>query len=453
MVAIITTEFKQELIKQLIADVGDSDQRYYIGIGKAEDWNLTDTPDIPFDTQREIRNARLSLQSIKAAETVSFVVPRSNWSAGTIYTSWSDNIAGYPTPTYYVLNDLNEVYICIRRAINANGIGQPSTVKPANTSGNPFTTADGYVWKYLYSISAINASNFLTANFMPVRFVENADSSSPLVDVQQKNIQDNAVPGQVSGVTITSGGSGYVTAPTVTIVGDGTGAQAVATISSGVVTRILMANDSDALGSGYTYANIVLTGGTPAIAASARPVLSPRNGFGADPRVDLKSTAIMFNTKTSGEETGDFIIDNDFRQIVLLKNPKTYLDSDFTANTGLALRTLELSSITNQFTVDRTVQGVISTARAYIDKIDGSTLYVHQNETTGFRSFSEGEVINEIDGSGFGILDSAGVDSDGNAFGNAEFDPFSGSVIYIDNRAAVTRSTEQTEDIKAVIQF
>ena len=49
----------------------------------------------------------------------------------------------------------------------------------------------------------------------------------------------------------------------------------------------------------------------------------------------------MFNAKPDGTEDGDFIVGNDFRQIGLIKNPKMHRDSDFTAETGIALPYLQ----------------------------------------------------------------------------------------------------------------
>lgn len=58
----------------------------------------------------------------------------------------------------------------------------------------------------------------------------------------------NTISGFVIGATITNGGSGYTSAPSVTITGSGTGATATATISGGVVTGISI----NSAGSGYT---------------------------------------------------------------------------------------------------------------------------------------------------------------------------------------------------------
>jgi len=455
MVAIITEQFKKQIVQDLFDDVADSAERYFIGIGRSEQWDSSDTAPTPIQSLRDVRNARLSLQSVKSAEDVSFVVPRNNWTSGTIYNAWDDSQAGYPTPSYYVFTDTNSVYVCLQQGKNAAGTVVPSTVQPTGSSLLPFTTADGYVWKFLFTLSALNASKFLTANFFPVRLVTSTDSSSPAIDVEQKNVQDNAVAGQVSSIAITAPGTGYSTAPTVSIVGDGSGAAASATVSGGGVVKIEMDNDSSALGVGYTRAEVVLSGGGFSTAASARAILSPPNGFGADARDDLRSTSIMFNSKPSGNEGGDFITSNDFRQIVLMKGVLDSSGAAFTGGTGNMLRALSLGDVNTAFTADKTIEGGTSGARAVVDAYDAAEtkVFYHQNEETGFAAFTEGETLTEVDGSGDGTLDSAGADSDSLAYIVPEADAFSGTILYIDNRAAVSRSDDQTEDVKAVIRF
>ena len=45
----------------------------------------------------------------------------------------------------------------------------------------------------------------------------------------------------------------------------------------------------------------------------------------------------------------------------------------------------------------------------------------------------------------------AGVDADSDAFTRDDVDKTSGEILYIENRAPVTRAANQTEDIKVVI--
>jgi hypothetical protein len=92
----------------------------------------------------------------------------------------------------------------------------------------------------------------------------------------------NTIVGFVIGATITNGGSGYTSAPTVTISGNGTGAAATATLTDGVVTGINVTS----AGSGYT------TGATITIAPPVIPF-----------RVEYSSgtiTATYANAPTAG---------------------------------------------------------------------------------------------------------------------------------------------------------
>lgn len=455
MAAIITDKAKKIILETFLSDEVDSaGTNYYIAIGKSEEWDSADTPVAPVNSLREVREFRHGIQSMKAVTASSFVAPRNSWTSGAIYSPWRDNQVGYPTNPYYVVNQNNQVYVCIEQGRNALGQAALSTVEPSGTSSSAFKTADNYVWKFLYSIGAADANNFLAAGWIPVKLVGATSGSSPVSDIEQKAIQDSAEAGQLTGAIITAAGSGYSSAPTITVIGDGTGARLEATISGGALTRITLAESAGApiIGSGYTCADILFSGGG-GTGAAARAVIHP-TGFGADPRDDLKSTAIMFNTKPSGTEGGDFLVDQDFRQIGLIRNPKVPVtDSDFTAATGNALRYLVLASVATGFTSDNIIVGGTSGARAYVDNFDSDTIYYHQSIVTGFRPFTEGESITEVNGAGSGVLQSAGVDADSDAFTLAEVDKYTGDVLYIDNRAAVTRSSAQTEDIKIIIQL
>lgn len=456
MVAIITDTFKRLILDNIYDNVVDSNNTYYIGIGRSEAWNNTDTPPVPNNSLKDIRDFRLSMQSVKNAEAVEYVIPRYNWSSGTIYSGYDDNTTGYPTNAYYVFTDENAVYMCIQQSRDANGNASASTIQPTGTLTYPYESADGYVWKYLYTISALTATKFVSANYIPAQFVTSVDSASSALAIEQKSIQDGAKPGQITAIAITAGGTGYTSNPSVLITGNGSKvASASATISNGSVVKVEM-DDSDqskALGLGYDYASVTFSGGG-GTGASARPILSSKGGLGADPRSDLRATALMFNTQIAGAEGNEFIVSNDFRQIAIIKNPKVPgTDSDFQAQVGGALRKLKFSTVANTFSEDNTLLGTVSGAKGLVDAQDSSVVLFHQTELTGFIPFIEGETITETDGVGEGILDSAGFDADTNAFSTLKVNNLSGEIIYLDNRAAIERADEQTEDIKVIIQL
>lgn len=454
--AIITNRFKKQVIASIISDLRDSaSNQYFVGIGRSEDWNDSDIAPSAVNCLREERDFRLSLQSIKTISDVSMVVPRNNWSSGTVYSAYRDNITGYPTQPYYIMNENNQVYICLQQAKDVSGTALTSTVQPTgNTSGTPFQTADNYIWKFLYSISAVDASKFISANYIPVKFQGATDSDSQAADIEQLAVQNAAVAGQIIGYTIDSAGSQYTSAPVITVTGNGVGAKATATISGQQVSKIELQDSSGAFtfGRDYDYAKVTISGGSPKKPAKIRPVFAPPLGIGGDPRDDLRASSVMFNVKPDGIEGGDFIINNDFRQVGILKN---VLDSAsgtlFTEATGIALKKLPITAGEgDNFTLDNTFRGNTSTAIGIIDKLDSSNIWYHQTETTGFLDFNSSETITEYGTDG----NTTGVTSDTTgSYIAPDFLNTSGDVLHIDNRSSVTRSSASTEDIKIVIQI
>ena len=462
MAAIITDKLKNLVVDLIKANDSDASNKYYAAIGRSEAWNDSDVSPTPLRTKSEENDFRNSMQSMKLIADVSLVIPRYNWSTGTFYSAYDDTQVGQPTNAYYVVNANQQVYMVLRASVSATGTAVASTVEPTgNTTGTPFKTSDGYVWKFMYSISATDANKFQSANFIPVKSIPFTNVNSSVAEVEQKAVQDAAVHGQIIGYGIESAGAGYSSAPTLTVQGNGSNAAATATISGGQVVKVEVADSSDAslkiasFGSGYDYANVEVSGGSPTKPVKVRPILANSGGLGHDATIDFKASAIMFNAKPSGTETLDFVIGQDFRQVGLLKNPQTDsaghggngVSTAFTSSTGRALKGLNFSAINNPFGEDKTILGVTSGAKAFIDKDSGNSVFYHQNENTGFKSFQAGETVSETDGTGEGVLDSAG------AFETTfEVNPHTGELLYIDNRSAVTRSADQTEDIKIVIQ-
>jgi hypothetical protein len=457
MTAIITDALKKQLLDTIYDEFDAGATKYYIGIGRSEQWDSAETVPTSTNSLRSQRNARLSLQSIKLASDASYVIPRHNWSSGTIYNGYDDAYSSYPTNAYYVLTEDNQIYICLQHGRDGNGLAVASTVKPTGQSTKPLRTSDGYVWKYLYSLSGVTSGRFLSANFMPVALIEDSSGSAALNSIQQQqaSVQEAASSGQLLGFRITDGGTGYTSAPTVTINGDGTGASATATVSGGAITKIELDSSVDSgmtMGHSYQYAGVTLTGGGGS-GAEIRAILSPPNGIGANPINDLRSSSIMFNTKPAGAEGDDFIVNQDFRQIVLMRAPTDYNDSAYSDTTGKVLRYLKLTSVSDasNFVVDRTITGSTSTAQAIIDQVDSDKIYAHQTEDTGFIKFQEGESVTSPGATG--TLSAEGYDVDSDAFTNDDVNKFSGDILYIENRAPVIRSADQTEDIKVIISL
>ena len=453
MTAIVTDPFKRKLANDLLTEVQSStdSSEFYIGIGKTDTYDSSDTTIDPVRYLFEERIGRGNLESIKKVTASSLVVPRNNWTSGNTYSAWNDKQQGYPTNPYYVLTEDNEVYICLQQSKSSTGTANASTVKPSfSTAGvnqsQAFETSDGYRWKLLYAISAGEASSFLTAAFNPVQIVTVDSGSATITQLQQLNIQNTTTPGQIIGVEVVNGGSGYSSAPTLTFRGNGTGAAATATIDGGAIVKVEMDNESGGLGSGYDYASLSFTGN-----ATLRPIIGPRDGIGKNAPADLKSSSIMLNIKPEGSETGTFNITNDFRQISLFKN----LDLTDSASpggrfSGVSAKvnrnmTLTQDISTTGFAVDEIITGGTSGVTAIIDEVDsggGKIIRFHQNEKTQNGNFTDGESLT-------GSLGASGTVDSGNLFGS--IDIYSGDILYIENRARIVRSASQTEDIKIIL--
>ena len=460
MVAIATDPLKvrySDLLFQEMTNATDSHE-FYIGIGKSDQYDsANDNIITPLRHIKDEREARNNLESVMkiATSNVSFVVPRSNWIAGTIYDAFSDHIVGYPTNTYYVLTEDNHVYICLQASKDASGNRNVSTVKPSFQDAGvdniqAFKTADGYIWKFLYEISSSRVTTFLSSGFIPTQFI---DSSNDTTATEQEQVKIRAQAlnnknGQILGAEILNAGSGYTTAPNITIVGDGTGAAATCEVANGQIVKVEMTcNISDSgMGSGYNVARMELDAGNAII----RPIIGPRDGIGADPRVDLKSSSIMAVVKPDGTQDGDFNITNDFRQISLLRNLNLRTGVRATTTSARANRILTLQGNLGSLVADQKITGDSGTI-AWIDQVDSNgsgngLVYYHTNNQFAITNkgpgfFSPAETITGTTaGSGIVTTDSS-----------VEIDPFSGELLYIDSRARIIRSADQKEDIKVIL--
>lgn len=469
MVAIITDQLKRVLAQHLFDEnsataVGDSDNYYYIGIGRSQTWQPdlnTDISPTPLNTEREIRKLRYDLQSVIAIEDFSFVIPLHDWTPNSIYSRYNDNISGQPAQSYYVRTEDNHVYMCIRNGKDANGAVQVSTIKPVHTDTSLPVEADGYVWKFLYAISTANASRFLTGEYMPVAFVDSAVPTDPTFS--QYSIQNSAVRGQVIGYRVIEKGGVYTSAPSVSIQGNGTGARAKAILNTAGGVEVIEIDDSNGagdirtrMGSGYDYANVVIGSASLSaggVAAKAVPIFGQAGGVGADARADLRSTSIMFNVKPQGAVEGKWIIDNDYRQLAIIRNPLDYGAATlFNDTNGIAQYRMTLTTVPGNdailYSNDVKITGTNSGAQAWLDYYDdSSTLWYHQDETTGFVAFEDTEVLT-VDGYSASVLT---IDQ---SLVTPDVDKFTGDILFIDNKStSTTRDADQTEDIKLVIKL
>ena len=134
------------------------------------------------------------------------------------------------------------------------------------TVGTSYQMQRSYAWYWTNFPVSFTATNTVYTQ-MVAGVVQSADYRLAQIPVPTQAFAIAQVfDGAVVGATITDGGSGYVTAPAVSIVrGGGTNATATTSISSsGVVTNITITSN----GTGYTNSPIVQIAQPPAVAVS-----------------------------------------------------------------------------------------------------------------------------------------------------------------------------------------
>ena len=517
MAAIITDQLRILNAKNFVAGVTSSSNSYYSFVGLPNptnyqsDWD-TDVPSPKdnFSQENDYWDTMIALKKINAQD-VKQVVPKRTWSSGTSYDMYRHdysrtNLAAVSGSTtlylanYYVMNSDFRVYICLQNGMDPdNPSGRPSLDEPTFTDLEPRaagTSGDGYIWKYLYTIKPSDVAKFESTDFMPVPndWATSTDNAA---------VRDNAVDGSIKIVTITNRGVGLGTANSVytnvPIKGDGTGAECTIIVNANSKVESITISDQ---GSGYTYANVdLVSGGVPT--GTTRPVfdviMTPQGGHGADIYRELGAyNVLMYSRIENDSQNPDFITGNQIARIGIVEDPlqfgsSTILTSDKASALG-ALRLTGTGYSSATFTADSYFTQTISTGTTAVgrvvsyDQTTGVLKFWQDRSLAGFNTVGTAQTqptygfelqeftatpgtggsLTIIPSSGNNlVIDTAftGISTQinnrtyylGQSFTSGISDPevkkHSGNVIYVDNRPSITRSLNQKEDIKVILQF
>ena len=371
-------------------------------------------------------------------------------------TPYSDEV-GYLTnpanPTwqyynkFYVRNSYDQVFKCLFNNNDELSTSMPEITLGGQLPENPYVeTADGYKWKYLYTIPSGLKKKFFTAQYMPV--------------LRDPVVYANAENGRIDIVKVISGGAGYFSGgsttnyPILTVSGDGYGANFTVDVVNGVITEVNVVDG----GHDYTYATISISDPlhtSGAATASLSVIISPQYGHGSDPARELGASFEMISTDFQGTvdgvlPTGENPVGStdDFRQICLVRNPR--LNASNTTSTGATYLMCTKVFIQNgaEFDLDANVLvteggSTIFTAKVVFHDITNSILYL--NNIVGDADNIVGKVITQENN----------IAKFAQAFSvtKPDINTLSGEILYIENRTAVTRSVDQTETAKIVIEF
>ena len=188
-----------------------------------------------------------------------------------------------------------------------------------------------------------------------------------------------AVDGSIEVATVKDAGTGLPLSATLytPVYGDGSGAIVkLETDGSGGVTSASM----EAVGSGYTYGNVILetgkvfTDAALTAAASAfggnaaiEAIISPKGGHGSDAENELFAKRVMTSVRlTYDEGSGDFPVDNDFRRIGIIQDPYVYGSTTFASDSTLrGTRVLKINGATADYVADEVISQTVGSQTSY----------------------------------------------------------------------------------------
>lgn len=409
----------------------------FLTYGRTEGWPNDNSPPAPntsVSSTYEIWQKMIGGKRV-TGENIRHVIQRNNWASGVRYSAYDDrNLDLYnENNRFYVLTSDYHVYKCISNGNNSISTVEPSYVSSAMGS----KLADDYVWKYMYTITPSDQLNYLTSEYMPVNTLTADDGSV------QWDVQSDAVQGAIHSIVVTNPGSGYTSAPTITIAGDGTSLSAYANITAtGAVANVTITDP----GLNYTYATITLSGGG-GVNAAARAIISPPGGHGKNALYELGGSRLIVSVKVRADEGGVLEASNDLRQIALVKDPYLLDSTEVASNSAFFQGQTITVTGSGDFVQDEFVyQGASLETATYSARV------LSWNSVT-----SALKVVDIKGGIPSGGASLTGATSSTTRFivsvDDKDFQPLSGQVLYMDNIKPITRAADQTENYKIILKF
>lgn len=326
-----------------------------------------------------------------------------------------------------------------------------------------------------------------------------ADLSIGAIGSQQANNEILTPPGTIDAISVISGGYSYGVA-NITITGDGTGATAVAVIDpiTNSISRIRVTNR----GANYTYANVTITGN--GFGAKVRAIITPYGGHGKNSPEELYARTLMFYSNISTDLNQGMSVNNDYRQVGIIKNPRVFNDVEYyQGSIGSACFVVQTTLDTEKFPrdqliyIERSVPPEVAWTASTSYTI-GTYLYagdrIYIVITAGTSSRTAPTVVDGTEVNGTMVVSYVGstkvkkryrvvsstphstllqsLDNDipvvtdiftsyannSHSFtvatvGNPNIDKYSGQMMFIDNKQGFTPSADETITLRTIIQF
>lgn len=526
---LVTTNFNVESAASFVSSFADND--YFVFAGKhtpypGSDSNLTTPNNSVKSTNLDVYDNMIFAKRITSTD-VAHVIPKYIWSSNTFYNKYDHRDGDLYTKKFYTVVDESteyNVYKCLFNASNTTS-NVNSTVAPSTKSLDAIITGDGYIWKYMYTVTKAQYDKFATTSYIPVianttveagategtievidivsrgkgydNYISSGvfrtadlrvggdstaygapedavaeddyyrgcvlkitNSSSGAAGQYRRIVDYRGVGGQKfflldSGFeTLPASGDEYEVYPYVYVWGDGTEteiAEARAIIdstSSNSIVEIEMLN----VGAGYRYGETYpgksadtlpvtinsvfidlpasVTGSANFQQATLQPILSPPGGHGSDAKAELGARRICISTKFTNSEGGTIPVENDFRQVGIIKNPQ-YTNVDIILKAANTIGNFAIGETVYQFrqfklhgnvnitssssTIKKTDEGRISTTVSILNAGTGYDSTVDTISANNTGTGGSGLTLTFAN-NGSGVITSVTVTSQGNNY-------------------------------------
>jgi hypothetical protein len=454
---------------------------------------------------------------------VEVVVPRYNWDTNKRYRQYDDTIEFSQLfesntsinlrPMYVVTSEKN-VYKCL-----SNNASALSTVEPTGvytTSNGNIATADGYIWKYMYTIKPSN--KFVTDSWVPV------PNSASLLDYGMSTM--GIVDGELTSIIVTSEGTNYRNHSNIKVNGFTSGQTTLklsntsqvlliyninslanlanmSVTGAGIISGTYVSSVSNTTGTITISSPTIGTGGNTSNIAISTRIFIDGDGTGTIANAVLDTTNTKITKITVNTIGADYSKANCFiygsgsganaRVILPPKfghafNPAREL---YANNVMISLRVGQIDSTENGVISDSTTFrqiGLLKNPHKYgsnvsvsgsnvkpvisqttnLDLVSGTDFsvdeYVYQGtlENPTAYGFINAQTVSRVRLTRVSGIFRVGVSLNGQTSGvsrtviaveNPEFQPYSGDILYVDNIEKTERSDGQAEDIKLIINF
>ena len=165
----LLSNYKKSVVDEIISSITTNTSQYYAFASNP----ITYSGNVPVVTSDDYSASftndwQMLFGKRLTGSDVIHIINNIPYTTNTVYTRY-DNTTDMSNASFYAIvapsltGGSYNIFKCID-----NNSGANSTVTPSQIQTTSFTTADGYTWRYITSITSANYSKFATTSYVPV---------------------------------------------------------------------------------------------------------------------------------------------------------------------------------------------------------------------------------------------------------------------------------------------